>query len=167
MMKELIITIGLAFFIAVLLQTFVVETRYVPTTSMLPTIQINQRILVNKLIYKFRKPQRGEIIVFKPPVESEGKDYIKRVIGIEKDKIEIKNGFVYVNDEKIKEDFTLNDPNYTYGPIYVPENSLFVLGDNRNESYDSHLWGKWLHLDNIKGKAFFTYWPIGQFGKMR
>ncbi|MGI6225722.1 MAG: signal peptidase I [Peptococcales bacterium] len=163
--KEVGIIIVTAFCLSLFLQSFIFEARSIPTGSMLPTIQIDQRILVNKFVYKFKEPQRGDIIVFNPPVDiNDGKEYIKRVIGLPGDKIEIKNGYVFVNEEKLLEDYIYEKAEYEFGPIWVPEKSLFVLGDNRNDSYDSHAWTKWLTLDNVKGKAFFTYWPYERLG---
>lgn len=164
-LKEAILTVGLAICISLILQAFIVEARVIPTGSMLPTIQINQRVLVNKFIYKIRQPERGEVIVFSPPFNTpDNKDYIKRVIGIPGDKIEIKNGIVFVNDIPLKETYLNEQPEYELGPILVPKNSLFVLGDNRNKSYDSHVWDQWLTMENVKGKAFFTYWPFNRLG---
>ncbi|NLW25707.1 MAG: signal peptidase I [Clostridia bacterium] len=165
MIKEVIITIVLAICISFILQTFVIQARYVPTGSMLPTIELDQRILVNKLIYKFKTPERGDIIVFEPPIESDdNKDYIKRVIGLPGDKIEVKDGYVYVNDTPLHEPYIYEKPKYRLEPVIVPDNCLFVLGDNRNQSYDSHIWDTWLTMDQVKGKAFFTYWPLEKMG---
>lgn len=165
LLKEGLITIGIALILSIFLQSFIIEARIIPTGSMLPTIQLNQRILVNKLIYKLRQPQRGEIIVFSPPIETnDNKDYIKRVIGLPGDKIEIKNGILYLNDTQLDEDYINEKPGYDFGPIFVPQNSLFVLGDNRNKSFDSHAWNSWLTMDRVKGKAFFTYWPFTRLG---
>ncbi|MFZ5943534.1 MAG: signal peptidase I [Bacillota bacterium] len=163
--KELAFTVILAFLLSFFLQLFIIEARIIPTGSMLPTIQLNQRILVNKIIYKYSEPARGDIIVFSPPFETEdNKDYIKRVIGKEGDTIEVKKGVVFINNEPLDEDYLLEKPKYNFGPIIVPDNSLFVLGDNRNESFDSHAWTQWLTLDKVKGKAFFTYWPFTRLG---
>lgn len=163
--KEFIFIIVTAFFLSLILQSFVFEARSIPTGSMEPTIQINQKILVNKFIYRFKNPERGDIIVFNPPNNKDDDlEYIKRVIGLSGDKIEIKGGFVYLNDKILLEGYVKEKPSYEFGPVRVPENSLFVLGDNRNESYDSHAWKEWLTLNNVKGKAFFTYWPFQRLG---
>lgn len=163
--KELIIIVGSAFCLSLLLQHFVFEARSIPTGSMLPTIQIDQRILVNKFIYRFKEPERGDIIVFTPPINTgDDKEYIKRVIGLPGDKIEIKNGLLYLNDRILLENYINEKIDYSFGPVQVPENSLFVLGDNRNESYDSHAWTEWLTLNHVNGMAFFTYWPFQQLG---
>lgn len=165
--KEMLVTVITALILAMILQNFFIEPRIIPTGSMLPTIHLENRVLVNKIIYKFSKPQKGDIIVFSPP-ESTGKkeDFIKRVIAIEGDKIEIHNGQVFVNDMAIQEPYIYERPDYIFGPVYVPQNSLFVMGDNRNKSYDSHLWDSWLTLDRVKGKAIVIYWPIENFGRL-
>jgi len=167
LIKEVLIIIISAACLSLFLQSFIIEPRVIPTGSMLPTIQLDQRILVNKFIYSYKSPQRGDIVVFTPPVITEdNKDYIKRVIGVAGEKIEIKNGQVYINDMPLLENYTNGRAEYDFGPIVVPENSLFVLGDNRNNSYDSHAWNKWLTLNQVKGKAFFTYWPFQRLGLM-
>jgi len=166
--KESLFVIITAFVLSLFLQSFVLEARVIPTGSMLPTIAINQRILVNKYIYRFTTPQRGDIIVFTPPIETEdNKDYIKRVIGLPGDKIEVKNGVVYVNERAIVENYINEKIQYEFGPVIVPDDSLFVLGDNRNHSYDSHVWNQWLPIKNVKGKAFFTYWPFQRLGLIK
>lgn len=165
LVKDLLIIIGTAFCLSFLLQTFVFEARSIPTGSMDPTIQIDQKILVNKFIYKFKNPQRGDIIIFTPPNNKDNDlEYIKRVIGLPGDKVEIKDGYVYLNDIIYIEKYVKERANYDFGPITVPENCLFVLGDNRNQSYDSHAWSEWLTFNLVKGKAFFTYWPFTKLG---
>jgi signal peptidase I len=167
-LEEILITVSLALIISFLIQNFFLEPRIVPTGSMLPTIQINQRILVNKLAYKMSSPKRGDVIVFKPPIETEdNSDFIKRVIGIGGDTVEVKNGLILINGNAIEENYLIEKPNYDFGPVTVPEDSLFVLGDNRNCSFDSHIWGQWLKIDNVKGKAFFTYWPLEYMGLLK
>lgn len=162
--KETITTIGLALILSLILRVYVVEGRVIPSGSMLPTIQIHDRVLVNKFIYDFTSPKRGDIIVFAPP-DSLGAehDYIKRVIGLPGEIVEIKNGNIYINGKLLEEDYQHVKPDYEYGPVRVPENALFVLGDNRNKSFDSHVWGSWLTLDKVKGKAFLRYWPLDRF----
>ncbi|NLK00922.1 MAG: signal peptidase I [Clostridia bacterium] len=166
--KEIVTTVLLAFVLALLIRTYVVEARLIPSGSMLPTIQQQDRVLVNKLIYSLNEPQRHDIIVFEAPV-STGKsrdDFIKRVIGLPGETVEIKGGQVYIDGNPLAEDYIMEAPNYNFGPVKVPEDSIFVLGDNRNASYDSHLWDSWLHLDKIKGEAFVRYWPPGRIGRI-
>ncbi len=101
-------------------------------------------------------------MVFEPPAAINAtNDYIKRVIGLPGEKVEMKNGKVYINDKPLKEPYVDEALNYEYGPVIVPPNGLFVMGDNRNHSFDSHYWNAWLTQDRLKGKAFVTYWPPG------
>lgn len=159
--------IVLAIIFALLLKTFIMDSRYVPSSSMYPTLQVKDRLLVNLLSYKFGDLERGDIIIFEPPpsVESEY-DYVKRLIALPGDIVEITNGTVYVNGEPLEEGYINNAPNYEYPPTKVPENCLFVLGDNRNHSYDSHLWSDWLSINDVKGKVFFRYWPLDRIGRV-
>ncbi len=160
-LKEFIGIVVVAFFLAMILRSFVIEGRWIPTGSMLPTIQVGDRVMVNKFIYRFKEPQRGDIVVFEPPaIINQKDDFIKRIIGLPGDKIEVKDGKVWVNDEALEEPYIAEPPNYEYGPVKVPEHALFVMGDNRNMSYDSHLWNGWLTDDHLKGQAFLIYWPL-------
>ncbi|MEF2248410.1 signal peptidase I [Paenibacillus sp. IITD108] len=133
---------GIIFLIAIVasftIKTFVAEAMVVPTGSMLPTIQINDRLIVEKIMDDY---QFGDIVVFYPPIpEKVNERYVKRLIGIPGDLIEIKNGVLIRNGVKVSETY-LNEPiRYEFGPITVPENKYFFLGDNRNESLDSHSW---------------------------
>lgn len=159
--KEMLSIIVIAFILAMILRTFVIEGRIIPTGSMLQTIQEEDRVMVSKFIYYFKEPQRGDIVVFEPPEAlNTNQDYIKRVIGLPGEKVEMKNGRVYINDNPLCEPYLPEELNYEFGPVVVPEESLMVLGDNRNHSFDSHMWNAWLTRDRIKGKAFLTYWPM-------
>lgn len=159
--KELVSIVVIAFVLAMLIRTFIVEARVIPTGSMIPTIVEKDRVMVCKFVYYFKEPVRGDIVVFRPPDSINAQnDYIKRVIGLPGDKIEMKEQRVYVNDRALKEPYIAEPLNYTWGPVKVPEGKLLVLGDNRNNSFDSHLWNAWLSRDRIKGKAFVTYWPF-------
>lgn len=159
--KEMLVIVVTAFILAMLLRTFVIEGRIIPSGSMLPTLQLQDRVLVTKFNYHFKDIERGDIVVFKPP-EALGtdQDYIKRVIGLPGDKVEIKEGNVFINGKSLNEPYLMESFYYEYGPVTVPEDSLLVLGDNRNYSFDSHLWNAWLTTDHVKGKAFMVYWPI-------
>lgn len=161
-LKELVGIVVVAFILAMILRTFVIEGRVIPTGSMLPTIQLKDRVMVNKFIYRFKEPERGDIVVFEPPdIIGQHEDYIKRVIGLPGETVEVRDGKVYIDNVPLKEDYIAAPPNYPYGPVKVPPNCLFVMGDNRNLSFDSHLWNGWLTMDHLKGKAFLTYWPPG------
>ena len=124
--------------------------------SMIPTLQNGEYILVNKLAYKTGTPNRGDIIVFRLPGD-ETQDLIKRVIGLPGDTIKIKDGIVTINGQKLEEPYIAQSPLY-FGEWVIPNGSLFVLGDNRNDSRDSHQWGL-LPLQNVIGKSVLIYWP--------
>ncbi len=124
--------------------------------SMIPTLQNGEYILVNKLAYKLGQPQRGDIVVFVFPVDPK-EDLIKRVIGLPGEKVAIHNGIVTINGKQINEPYIAAAPLYD-GEWDVSEGQLFVLGDNRNESKDSHQWGL-LPLENVVGKSVLIYWP--------
>lgn len=129
--------------------------------SMEPTLKSGEFVIVNKLAYRFGDPQMGDVIVFHYPRDPE-QEYIKRVIGLPGDVVRVKNGMVFVNEQLIDEPYIAAAPAYESEWI-VPDNSLFVLGDNRNNSSDSHNWGP-VPLKNIIGKAVFIYWPPENWG---
>lgn len=164
-LKETLSIVVIAFILAMFLRAFVIEGRIIPSGSMLPTIQLQDRVMVNKFIYHFKEPQRGDIVVFDPPEELHSRwDYIKRVIGLPGEKVEIEKGKVYIDGVALNEPYLKEPIDYEYGPVTVPEDSLLVLGDNRNESFDSHRWNAWLTRDRLKGKAIFVYWPPQHLG---
>ncbi len=164
----LILAIGLAVFI----RTFVAEPRYIPSESMLPTLEIGDRLIVEKLSYYGHLPHRGDVVVFAPPPQlqeqgyQEDQAFIKRVIGLPGDSIAIENGRVLINRELLTEAYIAEPPNYPMSPIVVPPDALFVMGDNRNNSNDSHIWG-FLPKANIVGHAWFRFWPLERFGGVR
>jgi signal peptidase I len=159
--KETLSIVIIAFILAMILRTFIIEGRIIPSESMVPTLKVGDRVMVNKFIYYFKQPQRGDIIVFAPPDVLQSKDdFIKRVIGLPGETVEMKNNRVYINNKPLAEPYLAEPVNYTYGPVTVPEGSLLVLGDNRNHSFDSHMWNAWMSQDRIKGKAFVIYWPV-------
>ena len=159
--------------IALIIRWQVIEPRWIPSGSMLPTLQIKDKILVEKLSPKlnFRNLSRlkNQIIIFNAPKILIDSGYesntalIKRVVGTPGDKIEVKEGTLYIND--ILQDNYPTDKgiNYSVGPYIVPEDSLWVMGDNRNNSMDSHIWG-FLPYKKVIGKAFLRYWPLDKFG---
>lgn len=162
-------TIGLSVVLALGIRTFVAEARYIPSGSMLPTLEINDRLIIDKLSYRFQSPHRGDIVVFSPTdklKEQNFKDaFIKRVIGLPGDKVEVKAGRVYINNKPIQEKYIEDKPDYQYGPITVPPNQYLVLGDNRNNSYDSHYWG-FVPRDRIIGRAIVRFWPLNRLGEL-
>lgn len=129
--------------------------------SMEPTLHNGEFVIVNKLAYKLGEPQRGDVIVFRFPRDPQ-QEYIKRIIGLPGDYVKIKGGMVYVNGEPIPEPYIAAEPRYQ-NEWHVPEGSLFVLGDNRNNSSDSHNWGP-VPIEYVIGKAVFVYWPPQQWG---
>ena len=153
---------------ALFLISYVVRTFYIPSGSMKPTLQPNDYILVNEFIYRFAEPKRGDIIVFKPPNRKNPPDYIKRVVGLENESIEVKDNTVFINGKPLDEPYIPESqrPYYRYGPEKIPEGHLFVMGDNRNNSEDSHAWG-FLPKKNIVGNAFIIFWPPGRMGVLK
>ncbi|MBQ9992057.1 MAG: signal peptidase I [Firmicutes bacterium] len=166
MLKEWGIIIITAIVMAFLIQTFIFDTRIVPSLSMYPTIEKNDRLINSKLSYIFGEVQRGDIVVFKAP-ESTGltDDLVKRVIALPGETFEVKEGAVYINGTKLDEPYLQVIPTYTYAKVTVPENCYIMLGDNRNASIDSHMWSDpFLHKDYIIGKAICRYWPFDRLG---
>ncbi len=129
----------------------------VESISMQPTLYEGNFVLVNRIAYKLGEPGRGDVIVFRYPPDPDKEPYIKRVIGLPGDVVRVENQSVLVNDFQLSESYIMADPNYQ-GTWQVPEGNLFVLGDNRNNSSDSHSWG-FVPLENIIGKAEVVYWP--------
>jgi signal peptidase I len=130
----------------------------VQSISMQPTLYESDRVLVNKLAYILGSPTRKDVIVFNPPLPDMDEPYIKRIIGLPGDVVRISNGQVFVNDLPLQETYLAAPPSYA-GSWSVPPGHVFVLGDNRNNSYDSHYWGV-VALDSILGKAEFVFWPF-------
>ena len=140
---------------------FVVEAFYIPTESMVPTLEVGDRVFVNKFVYRFSQPKRGDVVVF-GSTEGEQEDLIKRVVGVPGDEVAVFDGALYVNGERWEEPYLnrdLPDTSY-YAPTTVPEGKVFVMGDNRANSRDSRFFGP-LPIDNIEGEAFFVFWPVG------
>lgn len=160
-------TLTLSAVLALGIRTFIAEARYIPSESMLPTLEVNDRLIVEKITYYFTAPERGDVVVFGPTAalqEQQFRDaFIKRVIGLPGDIVEVREGSVFVNDEPLPESYIFEPPDYEYGPEVVPEDSYLVLGDNRNNSYDSHYWG-FVPRDRIIGKAVVRFWPPTRIG---
>lgn len=169
---------AIAILLALFIRTFVVQAFKIPSGSMEPTLLVGDHILVNKFIYGVKlplirktiipvsKPERGDVIVFIYPVDP-SKDFIKRVIGIPGDKVEIIDEKLFINDRPYADDYgvyTKRSPHavnpgakYNYGPVMVPEGGYLVMGDNRDHSYDGRFWG-FVPEASIKGEAFMIYW---------
>lgn len=161
--KSWVVSIVSAIVLALVIRTFIVELYIVDGPSMRPTLQHDERLVVNKFIYRVRNPQRGEIIIFRYPRDP-SRDFIKRVIAVGGDTIEMKDGHVYVNDEILREDYILDKTKTEYPKVTVPEGTIFVCGDNRDNSLDSRSGDVgYLPLENVKGKAMLVFWPVDEF----
>jgi len=176
--RENVEAILIAVIIALFIRTFVVQAFKIPSGSMKPTLQVGDHILVNKFIYgvkipylssvvlPVKDPQRGDIVVFKFPVDPR-KDFIKRVIAVPGDVVEIRDKTIFINGRRVNHDYgVFSDPRTiagnlkprdNLGPITVPKDALFVMGDNRDESFDSRFWG-FVPIRDVSGKAFIIYW---------
>ncbi|WP_017294673.1 signal peptidase I [Geminocystis herdmanii] len=165
--KEFAQTIAMAAVLSFGIRTFVAEARYIPSSSMEPTLQINDRLIIEKMTYRFQQPKRGDVVVFSATeaLQKEGynDDFIKRIIGLPKDEVMVRNGKVTVNGEIIREKYIAEAPQYDFGPVTVPEGEYLVLGDNRNNSYDSHYWG-FVPRDKFIGRASLRFWPPERMG---
>jgi len=177
-LREFVNFVIFVFIAVVFIRGFVVQAFKIPSGSMLPTLQIGDHLLVNRFIYGIRlpvtgallipigAPKHGDVIVFRFPKDP-GTDYIKRVIGLPGDTVEVRDKVVYINGEKAADPhahFTdgltpdaMKGPRDNFGPVRVPEDHLFVMGDNRDSSYDSRFWG-FVPDKNVLGKAFILYW---------
>lgn len=177
---EVLKTILLSGILAIGIRTVVAEARYIPSGSMLETLQINDRLIVDKLSYKFSSPQRGDIIVFNPTKALEKQNFhdafIKRVVALPGEKVELKNGKVYVNGKVLQEKYVngqqtstdvcpAGEPPYLAKAVVVPPKSYLVLGDNRRNSYDGRCWGL-VPSDRIIGKASVRFWPLNSLGSI-
>jgi signal peptidase I len=173
--------------VALFLITFVIRTFYIPSVSMVPTLEVRDVLLVDEIAYRLHRPQEGDIAVFTPPVDAGGSDFVKRVIGVPGDSIAIANGIVYRNGTALREPYENQAPSYDlaireYGiyvdakaldprtanlppralwqaPNRIPRGFYFVLGDNRNYSDDSHVWG-FVQRRGFIGRAFLILWPL-------
>ncbi|NWG02794.1 MAG: signal peptidase I [Syntrophaceae bacterium] len=182
--KEYLEPIVIAILIALFIRTFVVQAFKIPSGSMEPTLLVGDYLLVNKFIYgiripyirtklfQFKKPQRGDIIVFIYPKDPT-KDFIKRVIGTEGEKVQIFRGQIYINDKFMDDPWGHFQTNQqlgyfpmmeNYGPVVVPRDALFVLGDNRDNSQDSRFWG-YVDLNAVLGKALIIYFSWNSNGQ--
>lgn len=187
-LRELPVLIVIAFLLAFLLRTFVVQVFYIPSSSMVPTLEVNDRILVEKVTYRFRDLRRGEIVVFegdrlgipeddRGPVErvvrgigqlvglapANARDFVKRVVGLPGDVVEIDDeGAVSVNGVELDEPYVVSQDPRPFGPVTVPEGQLFFLGDNRPNSSDSRVQEGlgFVKRDHVVGRAFVVIWPL-------
>lgn len=174
---EYVEAIVTALILALIIRTYIVQAFKIPSGSMIPTLLIGDHILVNKFLFGthipftdkkiliFRKPEKGDIIVFKYP-ENPKKDFIKRVVATEGDVIAERDKVVYVNGKLVMEPFVQHydqnmrfgsDPRDNFGPLIIPKDKVFVMGDNRDQSYDSRYWG-FVDIKQVRGKALIIYW---------
>jgi len=163
--REILEVIITALVLAFVIKTFVVGNYYIPSRSMVPTIGVDDKVIVTNFSYWFEEPQRGDIIVFKYPLDTK-KSYIKRCIGLPGEMIEFKDNQLYV-DGVLTEQPYLPDGVVTedFGPVYVPEGEYFMCGDNRGNSSDSRVWG-FVEKKLIIGKAQLVYWPLDKIGSL-
>jgi len=160
--RDLIVTVILTIIIFFLVQS-TIQVSIVNGSSMEPSLQHGQRLIVNKAVYFFHEPESGDIVIFHPPDNPKSDPFIKRVIGVPGDTVEIKAGVVYVNGSPLDEPYVKQPPDYTFTAEKIPENNYFVLGDNRNNSNDSHN-GWTVPENNIIGKAWLSIWPPREWG---
>ena len=204
-LRETVETFLIALLIALVIRTFFVQVFFIPSGSMIPTLEVSDRILVNKLAFgltnplnelrtndkfflvpnplydvplpfsdikyvvAFHPPQRGDIVVFKYPSddpELRKRDFIKRVIGLPGETLQVTNGFVSINGKVLDEHHLMDRDAAFFGPVQVPPHHYFVMGDNRGNSSDSRVWG-FLPEQNIVGRAFCKIWPIGRVGLLQ
>ncbi len=166
-------TIGLSIVLALGIRTFVAEARYIPSESMVPTLEVNDRLIVEKISYHFNPPRRGDIVVFSPTDRLRADNpslndaFIKRVVGLPGEEVQVTNRQVFINGEPIEEIYIPPElaPEYDFGPEVIPEGEYLVLGDNRNNSYDSHFWGN-VPRSNIIGRAVVRFWPPDRLGSI-
>jgi len=179
-LREVLETLGLAVILFLVINLISARVR-VDGFSMRPTLEDGEFVLISRLAYQFGSFQHGDIIVFRPPMYPESgffrrllglpnisddyEDYIKRVIGLPGDTVKIENGTIWINDALVNEPYIAAPPDYS-GQWTVPEGDLFVLGDNRNNSADSHAWG-FLPKQNVLGKAVVIYWPFTEWKLLR
>ncbi len=160
-------TIVVALVLALIIRAFFLQVFWIPSGSMENTLEIGDRIVVNKVVYNFRPPRRFEIMVFRavPSMGEEKKDLIKRVVGLPGETLELKDGNLYINDQPV--DYpagmkqTMNQDYANFGPLDIPDGAFFVMGDNRGASADSRYWG-FLPNKNLIGKAFLRIWPLNK-----
>ncbi len=169
--KENFLIVSLGLVLAIIIRIFVAEPRFIPSESMFPTLDIGDRLVVEKVSYHLHPPDNQDIVVFTPPLQLQAIGYdksqafIKRIIAHGGDTVKVENGVVYVNNEPLTENYINDKPQYELPSLTVPEGKLFVMGDNRNNSNDSHIWG-FLPAENVIGKATFIFWPFQHLGNI-
>ena len=164
-------TVAIALLISFVIRVFIAEPRYIPSESMFPTLEIGDRLVVEKVSYHFHNVHHGDIVVFQPPPQlqrqgfTDNQAFIKRAIATAGETIAVQNGVVYRNNHPLEENYIAQLPNYDLISMQVPAGALFVMGDNRNNSNDSHIWG-FLPESNVIGHAAFRFWPLARIGNV-
>lgn len=163
MVIEIVVIVAAAFAIAMLVQFFLIKPFTIHQISMKPTLEEGDRILLNRLVYHFRDPKSGDVVVFHSPVNDD-EDLVKRVVAVAGDRVAIRDGSLYVNGVALDETYLLEE-NFRgeYPETTISQGQVFVMGDNRNHSGDSRLFGP-INVDSIIGGAFVIYWPIRHWG---
>jgi signal peptidase I len=158
--KDWVVSILIAVVLAFFIRYFIVELYMVEGPSMRPTLVNSERLVVNKFIYRFKTPEKGDVVVFRYPRDP-SRDFIKRVIGVAGDTIEIKDGRVFLNGQLLNEPYILEKTRGSFAAVTVPPGHIFVMGDNRNNSEDSRFRDVgFVSLDLLKGKAVMVFWPL-------
>lgn len=161
----------IALVVALVVRVFIAEPRYIPSNSMDPTLHIGDRLIVDKISYTWQPPHRGDIVVFQPPPPltelgyGQGQAFIKRIIGEPGHTVQVTHGQVLLDGAPLAESYILEQPRYEMAPVAIPQGYVFVMGDNRNDSNDSHVWGV-LPQQNIIGRAWMRFWPLDRLGKV-
>ncbi|MEB3289741.1 MAG: signal peptidase I [Leptolyngbya sp.] len=161
----------IALVVALVVRVAIAEPRYIPSNSMDPTLHIGDRLLVDKISYRWQLPHRGDIVVFNPPEQlvklgyTRDQAFIKRIIGEPGDTIQVQGGRVILNGQSLPEAYIAEAPQYEMPAVSIPPGYVFVLGDNRNDSNDSHVWGP-LPQQNLIGKARLRFWPFDRLGRI-
>ncbi len=169
LVNENVRLVGIALVIAITVRLFIAEPRFIPSPSMVPTLAVGDRLLVEKVSYYLHPPAQGDIVVFEPPPQLQEYGYtasqafIKRVIGLPGQTVQVTDGKVYVDEKPLAEDYILEAPAYEMPPVKCVD-SLFVMGDNRNDSNDSHVWG-FLPVQNVIGRAAMRFWPLRSWNR--
>ena len=164
-LREMVEVIVTALVLAFLIKTFVVGNFWIPSESMVPTIEVNDKVIVTNFSYWFEGPKRGDVIVFRYPLDTK-KDYIKRCIGLPGETVEFRDSKLYVNGQLVEEPYLPEGLVFEdYGPIEVPEGQYFMCGDNRNHSSDSRVWG-FVEKRLIIGKSQVIYWPFDRWSTL-
>jgi signal peptidase I len=165
-LRDIVEVVVPAVILYLIISTFFIQTREVPSGSMIPAIEIGERFLLNKTAYWFHQPQRYQIVVLKPTKAAGIKeDLVKRIIGLPGEKVTVHDGQVWINDQPLPESYITPDraPALESGPFFVPKGAYFVMGDNRNNSRDSRFWGS-VPRKNIEGQAWLRTWPLKRIG---